>query len=147
MHALFITRGIKQSVEHLIMDMQAQKHKVPVYNGKTKQVEHQWIQGALRPIQLWEYIFPEEDKDLVLTTLNFDNPLGQVKNYKMQMCVAGLRKMLQAEKIPEFKKDNHYLWIKKDVDIVPIGVKYDDKFKNFKEVKDGEFVETIHEAL
>ena len=79
MHAIFLTRGIKQSVDHLTMDMQSQKF---LFNFKDKKGKHQkiWLQGALRPIQLWEYVFPKEDADLVLTSLDFDGKSQHVKN-------------------------------------------------------------------
>lgn len=126
MHAVFFVYGIKQAVDHFLMDMQAHKYNLRYHKDKPLHVETAVIvQGALRyaPFGVYEYVFPKESKDLVLTTLNFHNkePHG-ISSWK----IATLRKMLGCEKIPEFNTNTALPWIRDNVSIIPIGVRYDE---------------------
>ena len=59
--------------------------------------------------------------DAVLYTLDFD-----VRRYNVsKLILTFIRKFINCEKIPTYKKDKHYLWIKDNVNIIPIGVRYD----------------------
>lgn len=84
------------------------------------------VQGALRPIQLWEYVFPEECIDEVLEMMGDGWKLGKTKE-------ATLRKMLGngVKKIPKQKnKSTNYRYIeKRGVAIYPIGIKKDRRQK------------------
>lgn len=126
MHAIFIPYGIKAEVEHLLMDMQAQKFPLTLIapDGK-KQV--QWIQGSLRilPFGVYEYVFPREVADAVLSALNFHQREGD------RYSIGLLRKFLlryvtKADPIPTFNKmENIMRWYTDNVEIIPIGVRYD----------------------
>ena len=124
MHAVFIPYGIKSCVEHLLADMQAQKYKWRFYKKKEPD-KFLWTTGSLRilPFGIYEYVFPKEDKDIVLTTLGFHNPSPKYDLGKARMFI--LRKILNVSPIPEFKTDQHYLWIKQHVSIIPIGIRED----------------------
>jgi hypothetical protein len=98
--------------------MEAQKHFLKNTDGTG-----QWIQGQIRvlPFGVYEYVFPIEDMDAVLYTLDFD-----VRRYNVsKLILTFIRKFINCEKIPTYKKDKHYLWIKDNVNIIPIGVRYD----------------------
>jgi len=121
MHAVFIPYGKRSEVELLLRDMDAQKHYIPMWKGKEK--KGIWIQSQVRllPFGVYEYIFPKEDMDVVLTTLKFD-----LDNYNLgKLKLFALKKALNIQKIPEFKKDRKYLWIKENVNIIPLGIRED----------------------
>lgn len=122
MHAIFIPYGKRSEVELLLRDMEAQKHLLIMTKGEEK--SGRYIQGQVRllPFGVYEYIFPKEDMDVVLHTLDFDSNRYRLGKLKL----AFIRKIVSCEKIPEYKKDKYYLWIKENVTIIPIGVRYDD---------------------
>ena len=143
MHAVFIPYGIKQSMDHLFMDMQAQKFLMPMYKGKEKgQI---YVQGSLRllPFGVYEYVFPKEHKDAVLTTLGFDKKNYPQYKYKTLPIVSILRKILSCKKIPKFNTDNKYLWVREHVSLIPVGIREDGEILEQK----GEYAGFTHEAL
>jgi len=98
--------------------------------------EHMQVQGSLRPVELWEYVFPEECLPEVLTALEikpedraYNNDLGikgKIKKLGNKTKLAMLRKTLGAEEIPEYTpvQTNRYIE-KRSVAIHPIGIKKD----------------------
>jgi len=128
MHVVFIPYGIISAVEHLKIDMQAQKFQLRLHK-KGKKDKYIWIQGSLRigPLGVWEYVFPKESADLVLTTLGFQDV--SYKKYNLNSRQFVLRKILKCEKIPKFKTNKKFLWIRDNVSLIPIGVRYDDEIK------------------
>ena len=145
MHAIFILYGIKSSVDHLLMDMQAQKFEVTFTKGKkTNKV---YAQGSLRilPFGITEYVFPKESVNEVLTTLDFDNYQKDAR-YKIPMiAMAFIKKTLKIEKIPKFDNSKKIPWIKDHVIVIPLGVRYDAMITQGKEA--GELEGWTHEAL
>lgn len=142
MHLYFITRGIKKDVDELVKFLETRTLYMP-YTDKDGKKMKMPVQAALRPIQLWEYVFPAEEKDKVFTTLNADyNPVPN--NLKMRTGVAALRKLLGAKKVKKgsFKKDQQ-LFIPNNLwySLIPIGYKEDEL--NFKDPNTG----ATHEAL
>ena len=126
MHAYFITRGIKQDVDEFVKWLETRSLRLPLKDkdGKESVIP---LQASLRPVQLWEFVFPENEKDAVLTTLKFHEK-PPADSISMKLKIAALRKMLGAEKIPEFKTDNRMLmpdfpWVA----ITALGVRYDEK--------------------
>ena len=133
MHVVFMPYGKRSEVELLLRDMEAQKHFL-----KFKEGSGVWIQGQVRflPFGVYEYVMPKEDKDVVLHTLI---------DYKDRYGIGGfvlsfIRKMIKCEAIPEYKKDKNYLWIKDNVNIIPIGIRED------AEILDP-LTKTTHEAI
>lgn len=143
MHVAFIPYGIKHAVDFLLRDMESQKHKLKVYK-KGEPDNFIWLQGQLRilPFGVYEYVFPREDLDLVLTTLmpsyaqNMGSYVGKTK-------IMILRKILKLKKIPKYKTDNCFLWIKDDVSIILIGIREDGELTE----KQGNYVGWSHEAI
>ena len=133
MHAIFMPYGKRSEVELLLRDMEAQKHYLINSDGTG-----QWIQGQVRvlPFGVYEYVFPKEDIDAVLHTLDFECNKYSLGKYVLML----LRKSINGKKIPEYKKDKHYLWIKDNVNIIPIGVRYD------ADILDP-FINKTHEAI
>lgn len=124
MHAVFIPYGKKEWVDLFIREMQAQKHLLKMQ--KEKEEKNIWVQGSVRllPFGVYEYIFPREDIDVVLNTLDF-NSKGH--GSAPQILLKIIKKALKLELIPEFKKEKKYLWIRDHVSIIPLGVRYDDE--------------------
>lgn len=139
MHFIFFPYGKKSCVDLLISEMSAEKHKLKFWKGE--QSKELWIQGQVRqlPFGFYEYIFPKEDMDFVLTTLEADKchySLSWIKK-------AGLRMITQCEPIPPFKTDKKLLWVKQDVNIIPIGIRHDGTYTD----PDGENEGWTHEAI
>lgn len=138
MHILFIPYGNRRDVEILLRDMEAQKHILPMTKAGKKQGV--WINGQIRllPLGVYEYICPKEDKDRVLTTLDFNLDRYDLGKLKLSF----LRTIFRAKKAKDFKTDKRFLWLKENVNIIPIGIK-DDVFNAGSK----EFPNWEHEAL
>lgn len=123
MHVIFIPYGKRDQVELMLRDMEAQKHKLIMHKGEEE--AYIWIQGHVRklPLGVMEYAFPKEDLDRVLTTLNFDQPAP----YNLgKTTLAFLRRLFRAKKVKgPFDTSEKYLWIKRYVSIIPIGIRED----------------------
>lgn len=122
MHAIFMIYGMRSTVEHTLRDMEAQKHRMPMYKeGEKDSSTLMNAQVRLLPFGVYEYVFPKEDRDIVLATLGFHlNPPYNIDKVKMVM----LRKALHAEKIPtDIKTDNMLPWVMRDISIIPIGIR------------------------
>ena len=122
MHFAFIPYGKREEVEILLRDMSAQKHKLKMTKGK--EVIHIWIQGQVRllPFGVYEYVFPREDLDKVLTALN-----AKFCHYSLpKVFLSTLRKMLHLKKIPDYSEEQKYLWVKSEVNLIPLGIRDDE---------------------
>ena len=141
MHAIFMPYGRKEWVDMFLNDVRAQKLTIRMYrkNPETGKEEEQHVftncQLRMLPGGLYEYIFPKEHMDIVLTGLGFadaDNghsdfdinkefSFGFVKIKPIEY----LRKFLRIEPVPEFKKDKGLMFDRFWVSIIPIGVRYE----------------------
>jgi len=124
MHLYMMTRGIKSVVDNYISDLQAQYYK---YGDKGM------LQLSVRPIQLWEVVFPQESlKEVLQTVLPYEN-LQPGSNWKVtdwrSKYLAGLRFALGAQKIPEMDLTDHKNILrplrKDNITVYPIGIKPD----------------------
>ena len=138
--------GMKDWVDKLIRDMQAQKHCLKL--KKEGQPDGAiWIESQIRylPFGIYEYIFPREDLDLVLTTLleaNYnpkDPPYKGIGTWKVGI----IRKMINAKPLPEFKRDKGFLWTKQHVGVIPIGIREDDEIAEVT----GDYAGWTHERI
>lgn len=142
MHVVFMVCGRKQSVDHMFMDMQAQKF--PLINTKGDDKKAIYLQGTLRYSILgtWEYVFPRESRDIVMTTLGFNTE--RYPQHKLDLRKWGLRKVLKCKPIPKkFDSSQKLLWVTNDVAVIPIGIREDTDLVE----TDGEFKGYTHEAL
>lgn len=141
MHIVFMTHGILSAVEHLKIDMQAQKFKLRLYK-EGEEDKFIWMQGRLSvgPFGVWEYSFPKESFDIVMTTLKGDyaDKIG-----KSRMFI--LRQMLGCTKIPKFDGKEKLLWIRDNVGIIPIGIRYDAEL--IEPESSGEYAGWTHEGI
>lgn len=118
MHLYTISRGMKEHVDRAIRDLQAQyfvmnNNKVPTHT-----------QFQVRPIQLWEFVFPREHLNMVLSTIRYkdnNNYCGFNKKFDI------LRRMLKLKKIPEldYEKETRRAIFNKHIGWHHIGIKDD----------------------
>jgi len=81
------------------------------------------VQLAMRPIQLWEVVFPKQHLPMLLKTVKWS---GEMKpEIKMHMDM--LRRIIKAKKIPKFdmEKTKPRILYHQNVAIYPIGIKPD----------------------
>ena len=146
MHVVFMAHGILSAVEHLKIDMQAQKFQLPMRKKGEKDM-FIWMQGRLSvgPFGVWEYSFPKEAIDLILTTLCGVNGKGDYSEKIGSSRMFILRKMMGCEKLPKFNNKDKLLWIRENVGIIPIGVRYDEELTEPK--TSGEYAGWTHEGI
>lgn len=113
--------GKIEEVKLLLRDMRSQKHNLPMYKDDKKQTIYIQSQIRVLPFGLYEYVFPKEDLNLVLSTLSAERNDYHIPEVALKF----LRKVLKLDKIPEYEKGKSYLWIRDNVGIIPIGIRYD----------------------
>lgn len=127
MHLIFGTRGIKKDVDNVVKFLETHPFPMSYKDAKGKKGMVP-IQGMLQPIQLWSYVFPEDAKDAVLRSL-LKRQWIYPEDAKVRACITGVRKIMGAEKIPDFDLEGTKMFLPpesmKNISIVPIGVKYD----------------------
>ncbi|MCK9371334.1 hypothetical protein M0R04_15580, partial [Candidatus Dojkabacteria bacterium] len=124
MHLYIVTRGIKNWVDQFITELQG-KYLPFKYHTDGKNIVDCQVQLSVRPIQLWEIVFPEDQKDLVLATILDDGKGGKTQHKRHEKFIWGLRKTLGVEKIPEYKSDQKLPITKMHFETVGIGIKKD----------------------
>ena len=92
-----MTRGINRQVEEWKSLLQAQRFPWKRTNLKTGKEELSVVQGALRPIQFWEYVFPKECLNDVLGGMQIQGPIQRPEIKSMTWMI---RKMLKLKQIP-----------------------------------------------
>ena len=133
MDVIFISRGRNTEVKRMIMWLETWMHPFPIIDEKGKKMMLS-NQGGLKPIQLWSYTYPKEEKELVLSTMGFAGEGSNIGWLQGLSQMGILRKALKLKPIPEFKKvDTKYI-AKEFVQLMPIGIKEDLENKEFKEV-------------
>jgi len=100
MHLYFISRGIKQNRDIFVNFLQTRLFpwKIKIDGKETTET----VQGALRPVELWEYVFPKESLPEVCGMLGIDPK--NTDNYgalSSSIQNSMLRKMLGAKEIPK----------------------------------------------
>src|SRR3990167_7937471 len=159
MHAVFMISGVRKFVDEFFDWLDCRLYAMPFKNptllphGPKDASGNLLAQGVI-PVTArvrygiygtYELCFPEEHKDIVLTTLRFhernfygdkyqDEPLlnakNKVKNFLGKMEIDAFRKLIGCEPIPEFNS-SQALQIPEDITqnirIIPVGVRYDEK--------------------
>ena len=135
MHAIFLLYGKYELVNQLIRDITAQKFPIRFYKeGEPDRIF--WIDCQLRllPFGFYDFIFPKEFMNEVLTTLNFQDKtrvydLDFDKSYFGFKPFKIIKDFLQVEEIPKFNTNAKMPWMTKNVTIVSLGVKYDSEIE------------------
>ena len=130
MHLYLITRGIKHDVDRFITELQGKYLPFKVHKDGTaglKAGDH-LVQLAVRPIQLWEVVYPEECNDVVLASVLGQD--GKTQHKKHNKFIWLIKKALGCEPIPEYKKDQIIPFYKNNIECIGIGVKKDYRFED-----------------
>ena len=143
MHFIVLMRGIKSSVDRCVDDIS--KILLPMWMNipsvpaplnvnepmpdlpqlSGAQTMMNFAQVAVRPIQLYEIVFPKEHEDLMCATL-FHKPRGQTHEKWLIKWFGLLRRLLHLKPINWDYRENPAIPIHKDfVEIIGIGKKED----------------------
>jgi len=104
MHLFFLTHGILRQEEEWKARLRAQMFPWKRTNLETGKEEIKMVQGALRPVQIWSYVFPEESLNDVLGGMHITGPIVRPE---LKGVTWLLRKMLKLEQIPETDLTKH----------------------------------------
>ena len=138
MEVFFISRGMNECTEKWKKYMETWMHPYPFIDKDGKK-QMNYVQGLLDAIQLWGYVFPHEQRDEVLSALNFG--VGKDKLGSYSKYLYPLRKILKCEPIPKDIPELKPRYIGKDnIQFLPIGLRED--------IKDAKFPDgTIREMI
>ena len=125
-------KGDRRAVNQFLDELQSKYlsfkyEKADVYGNFIKGTEEKYyIPISIRylPLGMWEIVFPEEHKDIVLTTILNKNYIEN-KILWLDKYLFFLRRGLKIEKIPDFNKSKFMPIFKNGVDVIPIGYKKD----------------------
>lgn len=131
MQAYFMTRGKIDEVQHFIDWMKTRFMPLMVKHPNGTITNDILMECQLRPIQLWEFVFPKEYLDLVTNSLDLANKNTRflTGGYNINPKLYALRLMLGAKEFETPKDTNSKMplpyerW--RDVNILPIGYRED----------------------
>ena len=103
MHLVLLTRGINEQVNNWRNLLEAQRFPWKRKNLQTGKEEMILIQGALRPIQIWEYVFPEESLNDVLGGMNVKGPIERKEIKPITWMISKILKLDPIPKIDNFQ--------------------------------------------
>lgn len=130
MHVLFIPYGKRDQVEGLFRDMESQKCIMPLWKeGELNQ--GQVLGGGIRalPLGVYDYVFPKENFDVVITTLKQHSSIfaGKDSNswstiFKKKALKLLLGRVFNYKQIPKDYDDSEkFQWSMKHVRILVLG--------------------------
>lgn len=143
MHLYIATRGASSAIEKFKGGVESQCYALPNagnltgIDGKKLPIN---MFTVMRPVQLWELVFPKEALNSVLKTVETRAPIKPKKQRKWMQkewlrqnkYIYALQKLLKLKAIPkEFKPtgdgllDNGHLINKRDVDVIILGTRED----------------------
>ena len=133
--SFFITRGKDDEVEHLKKWLSTLVLPLKITRGDGTIFENP-IECQIRPIQLWEFVYPKESHELVVNSLGLHQEGNMfISGYNINPKLWALRKLLGCE---EFKKPTVNLKLAfpyerfKNVNIIGIGHRADGEMCDFK---------------
>lgn len=136
MHLYLMTRGIKHEVDQFITELQGKylPFKWRDLKDPNSKLQDTFVQLSVRPIQLWEIVFPKESMDVVLTTVLAGNN-GDTQHKKHQWIINKVRMLLGVKEVPKYNNTNAMPIRRAGIELIGIGVKEDYWFN-----KDGKHV-------
>ncbi len=147
MHLVFLTRGHLDEVRKLISGLHEKFLPMEFSDTRTKKKGVVNVQTVVRPMQLWEIIFPEKSptKDWIEEDPKYRDNLELMMNTlritdkdtytpRVNKFAAILRKAFGLKKLPKKIKEKEALMLRsKDVHCVHIGYKTDKMLKDVKQ--------------
>ena len=132
MHAIFFAYGMKDKVDYFLEGLKHLCLPITFYKkvgGKVVEKKSFPIQTQIRtlPFGIYEFVFPKENMDVVLTTLRFN----QKPPYNLDKTIMGikplklLKNFLRVEDAPKFNTTHILPLIMQHVAIIPLGVRHD----------------------
>ena len=123
MHLYIIARGIKHELDRFISELSA-KYLPFKFHGEDK-----LVQVAVRPIQLYEIVFPKEHLSSVINSLGGEKALqGQDSVGFLKKYVKWFRKFMHLEKIENLSGASIIPIYRENVEIIALGIKPDKDF-------------------
>ena len=124
-----ITRGIKHKVDKFINELSA---KYLPYTMAKSSVEGKdqkgLVQTAVRPIQLWEVVFPEEHLEIMQNTL-FREWGAKPQHKRHGKFITMIRKVLGVKKLPPYEYDAAKVLPVDDAGVERTGIGYKEDYK------------------
>ncbi len=125
-HAIILTRGIKHDVDRAITELQGKKLPMQ-FHGKDSLIDL-----AVRPIQLWDFVFPAPQMQVMMRSLFISpmNPEGLINwNPKHNKYLTMIRAAMGLKKFPELEKTGARIpFYNENIEFMGIGIK-DDNFE------------------
>jgi len=121
MHVYILTRGIKERTDRFIENLCNQ------YLPFRFKGQNMSIQINVKPIQLYEIVFPKEHKDIMMRTL-FSGTKGEPQHEKHKKWIKWIRRALGIDEISEYVKEGIKLPTANyhnDLEIMGVGEKED----------------------
>ncbi len=137
---MFFTRGEKHLVERFIEDLRGKYLKVKRSLCDDKNADGEYTEGdhlslGVRPIQLWEVIYPKEHEKVIMKTIfhhpdtNPESKPNWFKRHRKYLDM--IRIALKLKKIPKIEEtDKKLLVANAHIEILGIGIKEDARDKN-----------------
>lgn len=133
MELFLMTRGKSDEVEEWARWMSTRHMPLKVKHGDGKESQIM-TECQLRPIQLWGFVFPKENLDVVLNSLKL--PSGEISEFKdgepvypIQNKLWALRKLLKAKPIPKPDPNAGVMFMPYDrikhINVLGIGIRED----------------------
>ena len=150
-HFIFGTRGIYAATQQMISDLVSQRFwwrrkdlNEFLPNGKPNpnygKIQDAIVQGMLRPIQLWEYVYPdksplqpgnpdspmEDNTEIMMRSFDLSGPTHYIPR-QVDWAVSFARKKLGLKEIPTLKNmdGNRRVIHQQGISTIPIGIKED----------------------
>ena len=140
MELTFITRGKSDEVYEFAKWLSTRHLPLKLHKADGTE-EVQLMECQLRPLQLWQFVFPKENLDIVLNTLNLPRDDKQsFQGYNINPKLFALRKLLGAKPIPQPVDKLSKMFMPYDrfkhVGIIGVGLR-----------EDGDIAEMTHERI
>ena len=154
MHVYFLTRGIHSTRDEWVSFMKTRMFPWKRKNLTTDKWETIMLKGALRPVELWEYVIPADclmECMVMQHNANGTNCLVDTGELRPEIAPYAklMQKLLTLKSIPKFEKPRGYAYMAEKDGIIlpvnwvpldgfavyPIGIK-EDKFQEFPNFAD-----------